>query len=395
MIENEDIIIVSEVDYYGRYWLSRHHIASRLARHNRVLFVQPRVSLLSLSIYGWSSKFWRSMLKNAGVKRETDGLFVLQPFPRVPFDRTFTPASHFNQALLAGQVRMAMRRLRFDQPILWCFAHNSNRLIGALNEKLAIYHCVDNWEEFPWATKRVVRQQEDELTQKADLVFTTARALYGRIKTLNQKVYLIPNGVDVELFSRALSPDTEVAADIACIARPIIGFMGQIEVWLDIALLTFVATTHPEWSVVLIGSASNRVDLASLRSLRNVHLLGWKEPESLPGYLRAMDVCTIPFKINELTLSVSPLKLYEYLASGRPVVSVDLPDVDLGEDIVQVARDREDFVQRIEKLLRQGGDGKAKRVQAAIDNSWDARMETYSAIIQDALGRQCQKALAG
>ena len=187
-----------------------------------------------------------------------------------------------------------MRRLGIGQPILSCFADNCSRLIGALNKKLAIYHCVDNREDFPWATKWVVREQGDELTQKVHLVFTTARALYERIKTLNQNLYLIPNAADVPLFSRALDPETEIAPDIACIPGPIIALMRQIEVWLDIPLVEFLATTHREWSVVLIGSPSNRVDLGTLRGRRHVHVLGWKQRQLLSGYLRAVDVCTIP-----------------------------------------------------------------------------------------------------
>src|SRR5262249_55425523 len=137
---------------------------------------------------------------------------------------------------------------------------------------------------------------------------------------------LITHGVDVAHFRQACDPDTPIPADISALAKPIVGFFGLIEDWVDLRLIRFLAQTRPAWSFVLVGKAV--ADTAALQGLPNVHLLGRKDYRELPGYCKAFDAALLPFVINELTLAANPLKLREYLAAGLPVIASAIPEAE-------------------------------------------------------------------
>ncbi len=146
-----------------------------------------------------------------------------------------------------------------------------------------------------------------------------------------KNVHLVRNGTDFELFNQ-LTPNG-ILKDIN---GPIIGYYGAIAEWFDTELIVHCAMEHPDWNFVLIGSTVG-CDTSSLEKLKNVHLLGEKPYKELPLYLYHFDVCTIPFKINPLTLATNPVKFYEYLSSGKPVVTVRLPELEPYADLCYLA----------------------------------------------------------
>ncbi|MDA8211797.1 MAG: glycosyltransferase, partial [Clostridia bacterium] len=161
----------------------------------------------------------------------------------------------------------------------------------------------------------------------------------------------------------------------ASIKGPVIGFVGVIQDWVDLDLMYAAAAAHPEWSLVLVGPVGVGIDVSRLKGLPNVHFLGRKDVGRLPGYLKAFDVCLNPFRMNELTRNVSPLKFYEYLASGKPIVTVDMPGIRDFAGVVEVARKPEEFVPCIERALREETpEKKAERLKRARENSWESRV---------------------
>src|SRR5207253_7113681 len=166
----------------------------------------------------------------------------------------------------------------------------------------------------------------------------------------------------------------------AGLARPVIGFFGLLAEWIDLELLAAIARRRPHWTLLLLGKAT--VDTGTLRALPNVRLLGQKPYEALPAYCRAFDVGLIPFRIDELTVRANPLKLREYLAAGLPVVSTDLPEVARYDGLVRMADGVEAFTAAIADALRERSAGMAqRRVNAMMDERWEARVAELSALI--------------
>jgi glycosyltransferase involved in cell wall biosynthesis len=240
---------------------------------------------------------------------------------------------------------------------------------------------VDEYSAFAGVSRERLRNMEDALVRRADLVITSSESLYEARRKLNPHTAFVSHGVDVAHFSRALDPETTPPADASGLSGPVIGFFGLIAEWIDLAMIQEIARRRPSWTVLLIGKAN--VDMTPLKALPNVRWLGQKPYETLPAYSRAFDVGIIPFRIEDLTLKANPLKLREYLAAGLPVVSSDLPEVRKYGDLVHLASGADGFVTAIERALEDRSDvAAAARVQAMKHESWDARVEEISELIE-------------
>ena len=381
MIRNESIICFAH-DWKGDP-TSKTHIMRILSESNRILWVNS-IGWRRPSVSTRDARRLVNKLRQAATERLVEvrpNLHVMSPlaipFPGVP------GVDGLNASLLAASVRAASRRVGLRNPLLWTFMPNTVGLIGRLGESKVIYHCVDEYSAFRGVPREALRRMEDELVRRADLVLTSAESLCRARRALNPCTYFVSHGVDVAHFSRALDRDLEPAADVADLVsegKPVIGFFGLIAEWIDLELVAELARRRPEWRFVMIGKAT--VDLAPLRGLSNVRLLGQKSYASLPSYCRAFNVGVIPFRIDELTLNVNPLKLREYLAAGLPVVSSALPEVRRYGDLVHVAAGVDGYLHEIERALGERSEVLDRtRVDAMKHESWEARVEECSELI--------------
>jgi hypothetical protein len=200
-------------------------------------------------------------------------------------------------------------------------------------------------------------------------------ALQEAKKGWNPNTILVTHGVDYEHFSRAVREDLPCPPDIADIPHPRLGFFGLIRDWVDLDLLAEVARKRPDWHIVMIGDADSTVDLAPYRALPNMHFLGRRPYADLPAYCKAFDVGLIPFKINELTKAVNPIKLREYLAAGLPVVSTPLPEVRLCDALVSLADDPATLVASTAACLREGGpESRFRRSDSVRTETWPQKV---------------------
>ncbi|RSK46009.1 glycosyltransferase family 1 protein [Hymenobacter perfusus] len=235
---------------------------------------------------------------------------------------------------------------------------------------LTVYDCMDELAAFKFAPP-TLREREQELFEKADLVFTGGHTLYEAKRQQHPDAHPFPSSIDKAHFGQARQEMPE-PQDQAGIVHPRIGFFGVIDERLDIELLRQLADAHSEWQFVIIGPVV-KIDPATLPRQQNVHYLGGKDYQELPAYLRGWDVATLLFADNESTKFISPTKTPEYLAAGRPVVSTPIRDVvrpygDL--NLVQIASTADEFGRAIEKALTQTQDA-----------DWRQRTDGYLATI--------------
>ena len=377
MIEGRDIICFS--NDWDSDPLSKKHIMVRLARHNRILWVNsignrnPEVSVHDLKRVGRKIRQFA-----AGCRQVQQNIHVCSPLA-VPFHGN-RAAQWVNRRFLTWSIRLVARRLGFADPITWSFLPTSADIVGSLGEDLVIYHCVDEFSEFTGTDKKQILEMERRLIQKADLQIVSSGPLYEAKRPHNPNTYLVTHGVDVDHFRKACDPSTDIPKDMSRLSKPVVGFYGLIADWVDLNLVRQLALSRPGWSFVLIGKLAT--DASPLRGLANVHLFGRREYRDLPSYCRGMDVCILPFVINQLTLAANPLKIREYLAAGLPVVASSIPEVRRLDGQVELASTPREFLGRIDRLVTQGRTGpNLSRSRLMDSESWDGKVEEMSRIV--------------
>jgi GT2 family glycosyltransferase/predicted nucleic acid-binding Zn-ribbon protein len=237
-----------------------------------------------------------------------------------------------------------------------------------------VYDCMDHHAGFSTNRPDMV-SHERALLAGAQLVLASSRWLEQECRTFNERVVLIPNGCDYEHFSRVGSPPRG--------ERPVVGYYGAIAEWFDADLIADLAERRPDWDFLLVGSTYT-ADLSRLGSLPNVRLVGEQPYASLPQWIETMDVLCIPFKRLPLTEATNPVKAYEILASGRPLVSVPLPEMVAMAPAVQLAATAEEFAREIEAALAEGNERAEERRDFARLHSWDTRYEALAPHLREA-----------
>jgi glycosyltransferase involved in cell wall biosynthesis len=344
---------------------------SLLADHgNEILFVEPITSLPTRMLVPEYREVQAGLITRMVQVRPR--IHVLTPPMLLPLASRSKLACVVNQSLLCRILRRWQEKLGLRNPILWTYSPYSVYLLGKLGEKLTVYDCTDERTANPLVGKEHIGRLETELIRKADLVFVTAKGLLERKSPLNPNTFLAPNGVHFQHFARAWSTTLEVPADAKHLPHPIIGFIGAISYWIDLDLIEFIAKAKPDWTIVMIGPVRPGTYVASISSLPNVYFLGKKDWKELPNYLQIFDVCINPFKVDEpITETVNPLKVYEYLAAAKPVVSVDMPEVRELEGVLRIASTYEGFLREMELALREEDPSAAQiRIKVAQQHDW-------------------------
>ncbi len=384
--ENRDIVCFAN-DWSGDP-LSKKHVMTRLARRNRVLWVNslgnraPRASTRDLArIADKLTKFAAHLTE--GPVEVAPNIHVITPLA-IPSYRSKW-ARTINEAVVAATVKRAMRRLGFAQPLVYTFVPASAWVARKLGESHVVYHCVDEYSKFDGAGDEIAAL-ERELIAKSDLVITCSTPLLRSKSELHRRCVLVRHGVEHAHFARALDPATELPADVRALPRPILGFYGLVADWVDLEALARVAAAYPHASVVVVGEHNNAnpTGMARLRALPNVHFLGRKPYAALPGYCKAFDVALLPFVKNELTENANPLKLREYLAAGLPVVSTDIPEaVAVAERGVYLADGADAFVTRVGEALVGGAGPDRARSDAMARESWDEKVADIENLLME------------
>ncbi|TFG61597.1 MAG: hypothetical protein E4H28_08670, partial [Gemmatimonadales bacterium] len=301
-MQGETILCIEPSSRWNSIWRDSQQIMSRIAARNRVLFFEPGRSQDRSAV----AEMMRNLPNFLTLRshREQENLLVIQTpsslphlrqhLPRAVLQATMPVIDRINTRILLRHVRWAMKAFAVRDPILWLYNPAHIDLIGMCRERLVCYFNFDEYADFVHNAhiRDLVQRWDDLLARRVDVIFATSRAQTERRKALNPNTFFIPNGVDFDLFHRALDPDLPVPEDIASIPRPIIGFAGWLGYHIDVRLLVRIAETYGNCRLVLVGPEElpRGSDLRRLRALSNVLFLGRKERTELPNYLKAFDV---------------------------------------------------------------------------------------------------------
>jgi len=265
-----------------------------------------------------------------------------------------------------------------ESPVVFVLSYNffdSSRL----NDARCVYDYIDELEVFP-GDRKALEQNHQDLLDTATLVVTTADRLWRRVRTVRDDALLCPNGVDYTFIRRTIEATHQPPDDLVCVLRPaapVIGYYGALAEWFDYELVRHAAADRPEYEFVLIGpDYDGSLTKSRIQNERNVHWLGIRPYSQLPQYLKYFDVATIPFKLNEITHSTSPVKLFEYMAGGKLVVTTAMHESSRWEGVI-VAENPKNFVLKLDEALQHRADPAYLDLidRLARENTWDARAQ--------------------
>ena len=368
-------------------------------------FIQEMPDLVCLSHLRWDFVYQRPQHLLSRFAKHTRLFFVEEPYFDNPQESWLEVAPrednlqlvipHLAQGLSPEQIEIVQRQLLdkffaeqgLQRYIFWYYTPMSLGFTNHFSPVLTVYDCMDELSAFKNAPTRL-KELEQELFKKANLVFTGGQSLYESKEKQHPRVYAFPSSIDKAHFGQARQ-NLPQPADQAIIAEPRIGFFGVIDERADLELLSAVADARPDWQLIMIGPVV-KIDPADLPQRPNLHYLGGKSYKELPAYLSGWQVATLPFAINESTRFISPTKTPEYLAAGKPVVSTPIQDVvrPYGEqNLVHIASTPPEFVAAIEKALVQQEDQawKNKVNEFLTHISWDQTWQGMLDLMQEAL----------
>lgn len=383
ILKNRDIVLISGQMLNDRYWTSKQYIAHELIKENRVLYVEANYSFGKL-IQGLMGKSWPVTLLGK-LKKDASGIDVLTPPPRLPWRNHFHWIGRLNQAILGWKIQRAMRKLSYYRPVIWTFLHQSAQIINRTKNSGSIYHCVDDWPELlPMAgmgAPNQIKRDEWDLINGVGTVITVSEKLLGHYQLPARKVFFIPNGVDTTLFNPD-SAERRIPFEMTNLPRPIIGFSGSLGRWIDIDLIIQTARSFPDAAIVIIGLNEKNPETQKLEAEKNILFLGMKSRREVPQYIGQFDVCLMPFAMTSVGQGLVPLKMFEYLSMGKPIVATNSTSLEKFKDVLFLADSPPEFLQQVGRAISDAdAAGVRRRREKAFEYSWSARILAYDKAI--------------
>ena len=373
-------------------------VMTRLAeRGHRVLFVDPPIRIRKLVKLIAVGQFPPRRFLTL-TKKVNPNLWVYSPLTLRPSEDPNLITFNTNRInTLVEKISVGVGKVDRWPRVLWVYHPMLLDYVERISHDILLYDCVDEYPSFPNFVRRglsaEVARREAELAKRADLVLATTPYLVEKLKKHNPNTHFVPNAGDYERFKPVGKGKRRLPADLQGIKRPIIGFTGAIDEYkLNLPLVEKCARAYPEYSFVLIGPtavADRPPNLASLKSLTNVHFLGVRDYAQLPNYFDHWDAYIIPYNLNDYTRKgCFPVKFFDALAAGLPTVVTNLPAYQPFRRVGYLAEDENDFVARLGQAVEENSPAKAKaRRQVARDNSWEAKVDNQLKLLQKHVSR--------
>ncbi len=341
----------------------KQNVMTRL-RNAEILYFDPPVSYIAPLKDRRCVRRLFSRWKKADQPQGNLTVYGLPPV--FPFFNQHRWINRLNQKRQARFIRKKMRAHGFGaDTVLWCYSPSSCDIVQYVPHRSLVYDCVDRHSAYKGhINAAVVDEMERELASAADMVFSTAVGLHETLQGYNENAEMIPNGAAFEVFSRVqterqglLCPDP-----LKRLSHPIYGFVGMLQECIDYDLMEALAKAQPNATIFLIGRALPGVNLDRLTKYPNIIFHGLVPQAELPAFIAQFDVCLNVFRAGALSKDVSPLKFYEYLATGKPVVSTREPlQVSDFADVVYIADSEPEFLACCEEAAAENDPDKVKK----------------------------------
>jgi glycosyltransferase involved in cell wall biosynthesis len=378
-----DLIFISMEDW-DEVWRRNQFVCAELARRHpemRILFIGvPR------NVWRYAAQLDFKTLFNSPP-------IAVPGFPNITFSRPlrvglerFRWGVLLNQAIARRHVRRLAGRLNIHRPVLWLNPHWAIDMVSRMNESAVVYDITDDWisrDQPQWLSEQT-RQQDRELCSRADAVIVCSQRLEEIKQPLAAgKLHLIPNGVDADHYACVLQQSGRLPPDAAAWPRPVFGYTGTIHTdRLDIDLVESVARRLTAGSLVFIGP--NHLSPAIRQRLTATGKVIFRDAapyQDVPQYMRAFDVSIVPHRVSEFVQSLQPIKLWEYLAAGKPIVATEVSGFRDYPELVRLASGPEDFCRQLGLALSEDRSLAAKRQTVARANSWKARVDAIENVL--------------
>ena len=375
MLSGETIIYFGPEPWDG-LWRNRHQLMSRFARDNDVYYVEPPTNVRDCL---------RPGRRNTLFTRDATGVKVIHgprwvPVTgRAPFKNASIRLFLFVVAVVSGT---AFGR----RPIAWYSRPRMIDYVGRSRTKHTVYHVVDEYGGYghPSKTENSAPDADElRMLRSVDTVIVVTESLFESKSPHNPNTHIVANAVDFEAYAeKSLTPPE----DMARVEAPVIGYSGLVAARLDLAMLFEAASARPAWSFVFVGSVNEEyceAEMSRLRDLPNVHMLGAKRVDEVPRYVNRFDVCIVPYVLNLRARHASPLKIYEYAAASKPIVSTDFAAARAFDGHVRIAGNAGELLAECEAALQLDASSTeiAANRRIAAENTWEHRVQQLSTIL--------------
>lgn len=382
-MRRRDIVCLATQDWNGLWTRKQRFMKMFSESGNRVLFIETPVHLLGLDVLPRDPLRFFRFLKGPRSISSTLSIATLPIL--LPMFQMSQAINRMNHVLIRRMLRRWIGQLEFQNPLFWIYTPFSAPALSG-HPVDAVYECVDEFRAARGLiSPHVIGVMEEELLRKVRLTIVTHENLLPRRKEVCANTFCVPNGADLEKFRDAAFNQLKLPESLERIPRPRVGFVGHIHYWIDLKLIRFLADQRPNWSFVLVGPASPMANMNVVKGAPNIHNLGRKPQAEVPAYIQGFDCCLNPYLTGDLANHCSPLKLYEYLAAGKPVVSTDMPEARKFPGIVDVASSYELFLDQCEKRLSSLPEDPqriAARLQAIAPHNWNARFAEVNRLVE-------------